>query len=93
MANMHRLGKNQLAWLECVVEKGYWCAHCGFNWGIIGASERLCQSLEKRGLLKLTQVEQGIMGRDRWVPTEEGKQAIKSLRLLRKQTREGGEAP
>jgi len=49
-----KLGKNQLSWLRWIQESRWkrWHQHCGFEWANTSSSERLCESLAKKGLLK-----------------------------------------
>jgi hypothetical protein len=48
-----KLGKTQAAFLEAMLQHyGSWHANCGWYWGSSSATRRLCESLEKRGLLR-----------------------------------------
>lgn len=49
---MRPLGPNQLAWLWTVRDnKGRYYDGCGMTWNGPVGTQRLCESLEKRGLL------------------------------------------
>lgn len=61
---MRPLGENQKDWLDTVVQFGRWDRFSGYLWDTTSGTVRLCESLERRGLLK----KEG----DGWTPTEAG---------------------
>ena len=70
---MRPLGKNQKYWLWTIAThpRGKWFPHCGFYWGSFGQSEKMCESLVRRGLLRK------VDDRPTYEITPEGREAAK----------------
>jgi hypothetical protein len=53
------IGKTQREILKCVLDHGCWYSGCGWLWTSYHETERLMESLAKRGLLVATTLETG----------------------------------
>jgi hypothetical protein len=52
---MRAIGKNQKSVLESLQQHGYWHAGCGWVWDTTRGTERLLNSLVRRGLVHVVQ--------------------------------------
>lgn len=74
------LGKNELAWLEAMVEHcGWWRERCGYRWSTLSATERLCRGLVKKKLVE----EITTAGKPVWIVMPYAKSVIASNRRHR----------
>lgn len=85
----HPLGTEQRAFLQTLVEHGYWYGGgygCGWTWRSPSTTERLCESLFRRGLVTKEQHPSRIR-RDtsvtHYVASAEGKALVAEWKLAR----------
>jgi hypothetical protein len=81
---MQEIGKNQMAVLESMMDNPHkaWWPGCGWRWNTYSGTERILNSLVKRGMVEKKPWDHGhanLSGNwhhERWLLTEAGKQIV-----------------